>query len=366
MVDVLGDALADQPESERGMITTYHGDNLEILPTLPPQSVQAVVTSPPYYRLRDYQLPPSLWPAISFVPAAGLPALAVCSWRGCLGLESDPWMYVAHLAHVFRLLRPILRDDGVALLNLGDSYAAGGRGGDSGKSSLNGSQSSQSANKAAGSCKSPAGLKEKDLLGIPWMVAKALQADGWYLRADLIWAKGREVDDDYDDGDPGPGNAMPESVRDRPTRSHEYVFLLAKSARYFWDAEGIAEAATATENRGGAHKVQALVPAPGARNDGFGDRWQPNGKRNARSVWLINTAACADAHFAVMPEKLAERCIRASTRPGDTVLDPYFGSGTTGRAALKLSRRAIGIDLNPDYMTIQDKRTNGVQMELLT
>lgn len=387
-------------------ITMLHGDCTELLPTLAPASVQCIVTSPPYFGLRDYGLPPTLWPTIEFTPMAGLPPLRVqgcepdCAhewgptvrgpfanrapgpngrqknteashtrtkeagnycqlcggWRGCLGLEPDPHMFIAHLLHVFRLARPALADDGIAWINLGDTYAAGGNGG-------GGAFMAERARKAwehradrTGWRKAPEGLKEKDLLGMPWRLAFALQADGWYLRSDIIWAK---------------PNAMPESIKDRPTKAHEYLFLLAKNERYYYDQAAIAEPAAANKGnarpfRGGGAYTQGRSYHNHARvqRDTHGNEPNESGMRNRRTVWTVSSQGIRDAHFATFPEALVEPCILAGSRPGDTVLDPFAGSGTTLRVAERLQRNSIGIDLNGDYLTIQARRTNGVQVEL--
>lgn len=246
-------------------ITILHGDCRQVLQTMAERSVQCVVTSPPYYGLRRYSDDPR---------EIGQEAQSDClAWA-----RKDPpcgSCYVCAMREVFAGLWRVLRDDGTVWLNLGDSYSAGGRGG-------GGKQNTNKGSIGLGPFKVD-GISEKQLLGIPWRVALALQSDGWYLRSDIIWSK---------------PNPMPESVTDRPTRAHEYVFLLAKSARYFYDAAAIAEAATATENRGGANKVQDLVEQPGALNDGFGQRWQPTGTRNRRTVWSI----------ATQPTTLADEC----------------------------------------------------------
>jgi DNA modification methylase len=328
-------------------ITIHQGDTLDILPTLAPNSVQAIITSPPYFGLRDYGIPPSVWPEISYAPMAALPDVVIPEQTVCLGLEADPLAYVAHLVHVFRLARRVLRDDGVVCLNLGDSYAAN-----------RGYQVSQSKHPTldyadSNASKVSAGLKEKDLLCIPHRVA-LVQADGWYLRMDVVWNK---------------PNAMPESVKDRPTRAHEYVFILAKSARYFWDADAVRE----PHQQASIERVKyALNIGQGGDPAVLGKRsgnWKndqinhPNG-RNIRSVWSISTRPLADAHYAPMPETLAERCIRATTKQCDTVLDPFGGSGTTSRAAERLQRNAIHIEINPSYIAISERRTDGLQVEM--
>jgi site-specific DNA-methyltransferase (cytosine-N4-specific) len=294
-----------------------HGHVLDVLPTLDAESVQCCVTSPPYWGLRDYGLPGVEWPD---------------GWTGQLGLEPTPELYVEHLVAVFREVRRVLRDDGVLWLNLGDSYMGGGG------YSPDAPSNQPSAARARGHYRPTyhensvrvkpmrpicPNLKPKDLAGIPWRVAFALQADGWWLRSDIIWAK---------------PNPMPESVTDRPTRAHEYIFLLTKSARYYYDADAIAE------------------PAVYAGREG-GGRW--NGceeTRNARSVWTVPTTPFPEAHFAVFPEKIPSLCIRAGSREGDTVLDPFMGSGTTALVAEKLGRRWVGIEANADYIEIANRR----------
>lgn len=352
-----------------------HGD-ARALP-LRTQSVQCVVTSPPYWGLRDYGI------------------------GGQLGLESTPDAYVSALVAIFREVWRVLADDGTVWLNLGDSYSGSGKGGnpDDGKQATNkGSQSigvlygktGESAREAALTNVSriwtaEAGIRRKQLIGIPWRVAFALQADGWYLRSDIIWSK---------------PNPMPESVTDRPTKSHEYVFLLTKAERYYYDAQAIAEPVSAAmllemeqgydglglKDYDGAgvqnpSSVKARIIANARsrhmantpRNDG--ERWRvadggvaPRGLgRNHRSVWVIPTSPYPDAHFATFPPKLIEPCILAGTRPGDLVLDPFVGSGTTCAVALKLGRSAIGVDLNPAYLALASRRirvTPGLPLEV--
>jgi DNA modification methylase len=273
-----------------------------------------------------------------------------------LGLEPTPDVYIARIVQVFREVRRVLRRDGTCWLNIGDSYAAQGGGKAEGQyeeKRVPGAtwQAPRSA---------PPGLKPKDLVGIPWRLAFALQADGWYLRADVIWSK---------------PNPMPESVTDRPTKAHEYVFLLTREARYFYDADAIRELAewarwgdqTNGKHEGsesaaswiGSRSKAELTP----RNDG--DRWnEANGRgfvpnqsgRNARSVWTIATQPYAEAHFATFPEELPRRCIAAGCPEDGIVLDPFMGSGTVALVARRLGRRSIGIELNPEYAELCARR----------
>jgi DNA modification methylase len=262
------------------------------------------------------------------------------------------------MVEVFREVRRVLRDDGTLWLNLGDSYASNGARGDT-RSGFNeryfgsgnpGKQAETSSVIPPNSV--PAGLKPKDLVGIPWRVAFALQADGWYLRSDIIWAK---------------PNPMPESVTDRPTKAHEYLFLLAKSERYYYDAEAIAEACEPFNIAHGQHYGEMpSVAAKGNpnRNDN-GGRGKHCGvapgrlTRNRRSVWSISAEPFPEAHFAVMPQALIEPCILAGSGPGDLVLDSFAGSGTVGVVALRHGRRFLGIELNPGYVEMARCRIVG-------
>lgn len=302
----------------------YTGDSLETLRTLPDTSAQCCVTSPPYWGLRDY------------------------GHDGQIGLEETPDQYVARLVAVFAEVRRVLADDGVLWLNLGDSYAGSSMSGGVGSRTLAGSQ--QGAMKGGqdqrfkGHRKS--GLKSKDLVGIPWRVAFALQADGWYLRSDTIWHK---------------PNPMPESIRDRPTKAHEYVFLMSKSARYFYDQDAIREQCTDPEYRDRG-KIRPRPERAAQQATGFEIRGglhnQQGGRshKNARSVWTIPTHPYPGAHFAVMPPALADRCIRAGSRVGNVVLDPFAGAGTTGMIARRLRRQYIGIELNPEFADMARRR----------
>jgi DNA modification methylase len=295
-------------------LTLYGGDCREVLAGLSADLVDCVVTSPPYWGLRDY------------------------GNEGQLGLERTPEEYVANLVQVFQEVRRVLKPSGTCWLNLGDSYASDmkGSGGPTPKQASN-----------TGSFYEPRklahGLKPKDLVGIPWRVAFALQADGWYLRSDIIWSK---------------PNPMPESVTDRPTKSHEYLFLLTKSARYYFDADAVREAQVSDHASGNGFKRDARLSYRddnGAR--GNDEQWQPSAAgRNIRSVWTIATRPYPGAHFAVFPPELPERCIKAGSPANGMVLDPFGGSGTVGMVANRLSRRAILIDLNPEYLKQQMRR----------
>jgi len=272
-----------------------------------------------------------------------------------LGLEKSPEEYVAAMVGVFREVRRVLADDGTLFLNLGDSYTSGGR--DTFGPVVDGTkQATQPAIKFTKRAAQPIGLKPKDLVGIPWRVAFALQADGWYLRSDIIWAK---------------PNPMPESVTDRPTKAHEYVFLLSKSQRYFYDAGAIKESSSqstieraaqgtgmATSSVTSKHRLVDGSDRAAASSTLFVRDFKKDALgRNARSVWTIPTQATPEAHFATFPEALAERCILAGSAQGDTVLDPFFGSGTVGKVAERLGRKWVGIELNPAYVEISERKT---------
>jgi DNA modification methylase len=290
------------------------GDCLDVLRSLPSCSVQCCVTSPPYYGLRDYGV------------------------AGQIGLEPTPDAYVARMVEVFAEVRRVLRDDGIAWVNLGDSYAGNGS---------PGGETTRTCGKPNAMEKVPTKPgKPKQLLGIPWRVAFALQADGWWLRSDCIWAK---------------PNPMPESVRDRPTKAHEYVFLFAKSERYFWDAEGVREESRYPNDNRKARQKPADYAAMMGENGQVRAVINPsNAKtyphRNLRTVWTITPRPFREAHFATYPVELAERCIRAGSREGDVVLDPFSGAGTTGVACLRLGRSYLGIELNPEYLEMSRRR----------
>ena len=281
-------------------------DALYALRELPSESVNCCVTSPPYYGLRDY----------------GLDAQ--------IGREDTPEQYIGRLVEVFRELRRVLKDDGTFWLNIADTYCGSGM---------------------------KAGCKQKDLIGIPWLVALALRGDGWYLRSSIIWHK---------------TNPMPESTRDRPTRCYEYVFLLTKSKKYYYDWQAVAEPiapTTAGRLKSGVSKGNKYnVTVPGQNQPQKINRPREKGAyademispvRSRRNVWQINTASYRGGHFAAFPPKLAETCILAGCPVGGIVLDPFLGSGTTAAAAKSLDRRYIGIEINPEYCNLAKQRIGG-------
>ncbi len=352
-----------------------HGDCLLVLPTILKKSARCCVTSPPYWGLRDYGIPPTDWPEILYSPIPGLPPIIIPPWRGCLGLESSPEAYVGHLVLIFRKVWQILMDNGTLWLNLGDSYF--GTGGDR-KSSGNGPNSCVGPTADAAMPKmgrhekhknlAMAGLKPKDLVGIPWRAAFALQADGWHLRIDNIWSK---------------LNPMPESVTDRPTKAHEYFFLLTKSSKYYYDSDAIKEEAkkwtgqSATFQRESGKATMLNVPGqsrvshrPDRNREIYPDRimkdptkGMPNYPvaptaltRNKRSVWNVATVSYPEAHFATFPPKLIEPCILAGSKPGDIIIDPFNGATTTGVVSLRLARRYIGIERKRQYVDMARRR----------
>jgi DNA modification methylase len=306
------------------------GDAIEVLKTMPDQCINTCVTSPPYWGLRDYGV------------------------DGQLGLEPTPEEYVANLVEVFREVRRVLRDDGTLWLNLGDSYN-GARMNRSGQHGYKDGRSNRDKRFSVGGVE---GLKPKDLVGVPWRVAFALQADGWYLRSDIIWHK---------------PNSMPESVTDRPTKAHEYIFLLAKSRRYFYDADAIrephAEASIARWSDGGEDtdntKYRKERPDTSVGNLRNGSNPLHPAGRNKRTVWTVPTQPFPEAHFAVFPPALITPCILAGCPVGGTVLDPFAGSGTTLLVATQHHRKSIGIELNPEYVEIAKRRLNSVQLKLV-
>lgn len=345
------------------MITIKIGDCREVLKTLPSKSINCVVTSPPFWGLRDYQT--GVWiggdPNCPHMRTTKIgktvktitghqtihdhgigvgdaiyksecPKCGALRKDAQLGLEETPTKFTENLVKVFREVHRVLKDDGTLWLNLGDSYSGSGKG------------SSNSLNKEHHHLEGihskivPNGLKEKDLVGIPWRVAFALQADGWYLRQDIIWHK---------------PNPMPESVKDRCTKSHEYIFLFSKNKNYYYDNEAIKEKAT---DWGTRDRVNGKY-----HNEGTG--LQPHSgleksyeTKNKRSVWTVNTKPYKEAHFAVFPTELIEPCIKAGCPKGGTVLDPFGGSGTTGLVADRLGLDAVIIELNKDYINIANDR----------
>ena len=358
-----------------------NGDVREQLRLIPDETVNCVVTSPPYWGLRDY------------------------GTEGQLGLEPTPEEYVCNMVEVFRDVRRVLKKDGTLWLNLGDSYAGSGRGmnGDGTNGKVGAKQATNVGSNVdfhdrmvdAGAIgrywvAPPPGLKAKDLVGIPWRVAFALQADGWWLRSDIIWSK---------------PNPMPESVTDRPTKAHEYVFLLSKSQTYYYDADAIKEPATYSTQERQARAFDDHKSAPTSERNGIrgkneepglrryagfnerweasvhmlgtqrndGDRWRntdggvaPRGlTRNRRTVWEIATKPYPEAHFATYPEDLVKPCILAGCPEGGIVLDPFLGSGTTASVAKTAGRDWIGIELNPTYVELAKARINVDQERLL-
>ena len=301
------------------------GDCIEGMRRLEGQSVHCVVTSPPYFGLRDY------------------------GHDGQIGLEASPEAFVAKLVEVFREARRVLRDDGTLWLNLGDTYA-GYHG------NKNASYEDAPSNKGGyfenqrKTLVNHNGIKNKDLIGIPWRVAFALQADGWYLRQDIIWHK---------------PNPMPESVRDRCTKAHEYIFLLSKSDRYFYDADAIKEPShSEVQSR---HRANGIGVEEQGKRTGAGNITANCGvreKRNRRSVWTVATKPYKGAHFATFPPDLIRPCILAGCPKDGTVLDPFGGAGTTALVALQEGRNAVLCELNPDYIALAHKRLEGLQLRI--
>jgi len=312
------------------------GDSLEVLKTLPDESIDCCITSPPYWGLRDYGV------------------------DGQIGLEKTPEKYVSKMVEIFREIRRVLKKEGTVWLNLGDSYWGGGFGTSPGgnedfaqrypKQASNMGTADHETRKKLGALKKHHSIiKPKDLVGIPWRVALALQFDGWWLRQDIIWAK---------------PNPMPESVTDRCTKSHEYIFLLAKSKKYYYDNEAIKEDSVDLESYVGrrfrnATKIALLKGRPGTPNTleksggQFDKKYE---KHNKRSVWTITTKPYKEAHFATFPEDLIVPMVKAGCPKDGIILDPFMGSGTTALVAKKLARNYLGIELNPEYIKIANER----------
>ena len=319
------------------MIQILTGDALEQLKTLPDQSVNCFVTSPPYYNLRDYGV------------------------DGQIGLERAPEEYIQKLVEVFREARRVLRDDGTLWINIADSYAGSGKGrntdGTYNKKSAKAKQGTNKGSIEGNLTPTTAGIiyKPKDLIGIPWMLAFALRADGWHLRQEVIWSK---------------PNPMPESVRDRCTKSHESIFLLSKSRKYYFDAEAIAEPCVGFGNNAGRRKEnnktfrgggvytnnRSFSNSAGKEKASVGNKPNEKGLRNKRDVWTVGTRGYSGAHFATFPPDLIEPCILAGCPRGGTVCDMFSGSGTVGVVAKAHGRNAILIDLNPEYTDMQRQR----------
>lgn len=284
----------------------YCGDALDVLKTLPDNFVNCCVTSPPYYGLRDYGV------------------------AGQIGRENTLEHYIAGLVEIFREIKRVLRTDGTLWLNIADTYCGTGS-----KGAYIDPKNPKGRNGQSRSItRQVAGCKQKDLIGIPWLLAFALRADGWYLRSDIIWQK---------------ANPMPESAADRPSRCYEHIFLLSKSRKYYYNAAAIAEPMAAS----------TIAQYKRRCNGGYYEDTQIPTTRNKRDVWQINTVPYKGGHFAAYPPKLAETCLLAGCPKGGIVLDPFFGSGTTGLAAKSLGCHYIGIELNPDYCDMAQMRIEG-------
>jgi DNA modification methylase len=406
----------------------HFGDVLGILPAWPDAFIQTVVTSPPYLWLRQYGINPTAWPTVNYAPMPGLSPIHIPSETVCLGDERIPAAFIGHLVHLFREIRRVLRDDGTVWLNLGATYfgsfgAKGAQGPLGDVSDRAACEEREAASESAKPRTAPkgTGFKEKDLIGIPWMAAHALQADGWYLRSDVIWHK---------------PNPMPSSVNDRLTTAHEYIFLLSKKERYFFDAEAIREIDSG-HSSGNGFKGRQGTAEYHARSGGAGtdNQWEPGGGRNKRSVWTVASFPYKEAHFATFPPKLIQPCILAGTpaagccptcrkpwkletekefvpqadvspekgirgagtqKPMDAsngnqgyprgtsrtvsaewvqacacpplapipsiVFDPFLGSGTVGEQAQAYGRSWLGCEMNPDNELLQAKRTQKISL----
>ncbi len=421
------------------MIDLRHGHVLDVLATLPDESVHAVVTSPPYFALRDYGTLPVAWPAVDYAPVAGMPpCVHVAAMQASLGLEPTLADFVGHLVAVFREVRRVLRSDGVCWVNMGDAYAGSRCGGTTEASTLRNPGQKIDASCAAKRAVTASarrddepvprsdiaipGLKPKDMMGQPWRVALALQADGWFLRSEVVWEK---------------RSAMPESVSDRPTKCHEQIFMLTKSERYWSDFAAIREPASqSTHSRvaanGKTDPVSGHASGPGSHDPirhsqgdkadraarsrklapkddgreaedlkvserfGRGAGWRNNGvgfghgidadqrnrgriktndsfdaamrvmplTRNVRDVWTLSSEPYKGAHFATFPSEIPRRCILATCPVGGLVLDPFNGTGTTGQVAVGLGRRYIGIELSAQYLGLTEQRLRGAQLGL--
>lgn len=344
------------------MIQVHHGNCLEVLAGIPDASVHCCITSPPYYALRDYGIRPCQWPEVTFKPMIGVPEVTIPAMECVHGLEPGIMAFVAHEVAIFRQVFRVLRPDGVLWVNLGDTYTNSGGLGVGG----NISRQNRAHKQRAIRCGLEPGFHSKDKFATPWRVAMALQADGWILRQDVIWEK------------PCP---VPESAKDRCTNAHEFVFILAKSRRYYWDRSAMLEAASGTahprskvpaswgrgdeprnavlmqtqenrDRRQGRRSTKVAKPGSGVRSNESFDLavTQVVERRNRRSVWKIAPEPSSIPHFAMFPMKLARLCLLAACPPGGTVLDPFAGSGTVGRVAAETGRRGILIEASERYV----------------
>lgn len=309
------------------------GDCIEMMQTLPDQSVHTCITSPPYFGLRDYGV------------------------DGQIGLEASPREFIDNLVAVFREVRRVLRNDGTLWVNLGDSYASGGRGGGGRYMAERGDSAWQGKGDATGWRSAPAGWKHKDLLGLPWRLAIALQDEGWYLRQDIIWHK---------------PNPMPESIKDRCTKAHEYLFLLSKSPRYYFDQDAIREPARAQAAPESASRRNSFARETKYTDGGHGQTAQHRAgrddvdydeTRNKRSVWTVATASFKGAHFATFPPDLIRPCVLAGSPRGGMVLDPFGGAGTTALVAMQEGRQSVICELNPEYAALARQRLDTAWIE---
>lgn len=304
------------------------GDCLQVLKSLPDGSAQMCVTSPPYYGLRDYGV------------------------DGQIGLEETPEQFIEKLVDVFREVHRVLKDDGTLWVNIGDSYNGSGGNHKPEHKNDTGFQGAIGA-RYGGRGNRIDSLKPKDLIGIPWMLAFALRADGWYLRQDIIWQK---------------PNPMPESVKDRCTKCHEYLFLLSKSQGYYFDSDAIKERCVSDDARPSAKHPIGGVRRPESgdvhHRTASGNEWNASEFRNKRDVWTVTTKPYSGAHFATFPEDLIKPCILAGSKEGDLVLDPFNGAATTGVVCKRLKRDYLGIELNPEYVKLSLERLEKTDVEV--
>ena len=309
------------PNYQDNHVSIYNGDCRDVLKEMPESSINCCITSPPYFGLRDYGV------------------------DNQIGLEDTPDSFVSELVSVFRDVKRVLRDDGTLWLNLGDSYGGAAGNNQSGMSKIGGGQKTEDGAAVFSGKKGAIGTRSKDLIGIPWRVAFALQADGWYLRQDIIWHK------------PSP---MPESVTDRCTKAHEYIFLLSKSKQYYYDHEAIMEeSVTPMDSKSksgfGSEKGKCKTIEYSHSNK-TGKKWEKSEMRNRRSVWTVAAKPYKEAHFATFPAELITPCILAGCPEGGTTLDPFGGSGTTAQVSKEHGRKSISIELNPSYIELQKSR----------